>query len=56
MVTVLKQMSDLVLAEGANEACIDVIDGDAENHNDHILGQSFGEGVSILYVHSHISR
>ena len=39
---------DLVFAEGVNEACIDVVDGDPENHNNHILDHSFSEGVSIL--------
>ena len=44
----MKDASDLVFAEGVNEACIDVVDGDPENHNNHILDHSFSEGVSIL--------
>ena len=35
----MKGLSHLVFAEGVNETCIDVVDGDAENHNHHILGQ-----------------
>ncbi len=46
----------LVFTKGLNEAYIDVVDGDAENHNNHILGHSFSEGVSILDDHSHICR
>lgn len=46
----------LVLLEGVDEACIDVVDGDAENHNDHILGDGFGEGVSVLDDHGHVGR
>lgn len=49
-------MSHLVFAKGLNEACVDVVDGDAENHNDHILGHSFGEGVSILNNDGHVGR
>lgn len=37
----MKGMSYLVFAIGLNETCIDVVDGDAENHNNHILGHSF---------------
>lgn len=49
-------MSCLVFAKGLNEACIDVVDGDAEDDNNHVLGHSFGERVSILYNHGHIGR
>lgn len=43
-----------MFAEGVNEACIDVVDGDAENHNNHVLGHSFSEGVSVLDDHGHV--
>lgn len=46
----------LVLLEGVDEACIDVVDGDAENDNDHILGDGFGEGVSVLDDHGHVGH
>ena len=49
-------MSYLVFTKGVDEACIDVVDGDAENHNNQILGHSFSERVSILYNHGHIDR
>lgn len=42
--------------KGLNEACIDVVDGDAENHNNHILGHRFREGVAILNHHGHVGR
>lgn len=45
---IFMEISDLVFAEGANEAGIDVVDGDPENHDYHVLGQRFREGVSIL--------
>ena len=48
IISLVNELSDLVFAEGVNEACIDVVDGDPENHNDHVLGHSFIEGVSIL--------
>ena len=41
----IKGISDLVFAEGVNEACIDVVDGDPENHDNRILGHSFREGI-----------
>lgn len=56
VITVMKGISYLVSVKGLNEACIDVVDGDAENHNNHILSHSFREGVSILYNHGHIGR
>lgn len=43
-----------MFAEGVDEVCIDVVDGDPQRHNNHILGHSFSEGVSILYNHGHI--
>lgn len=42
--------------KGLNEACIDAVDGDAENHNHHILGHRFREGVAILNHHGHVGR
>lgn len=37
-----------MFAEGENETRIDVVDGDPHDHNNHILGQSFSEGICIL--------
>lgn len=42
--------------ESLNEADIDVVDGDAENHNYHILGHCFHQGVPVLYHHGYIGR
>lgn len=58
-----KGISYLVFAEGLNKCYIDIVDGDAENHNNHILEHSFGESVSIDYDcsliggrHTHLSK
>lgn len=45
-------MSYLLFAESLKKCCIDVVNGDAENHNNHILDHSFGESISIVYNHS----
>lgn len=45
-----------MFAEGVNEANIDVVDGDPENQNNHVLGHSFSEGVSVLCNHGHAGR
>ena len=50
----VKGLSHLVFAEGVNETCIDVVDGEAENHNNNVLGHSFGEGVSGPEDHGHV--
>lgn len=45
-------MSYLLFAESLKKCYIDVVNGDAENHNNHILDHSFGESISIVYNHS----
>lgn len=52
----LKNELYLVFAESLNEAGIDVGDGDAEDHNNHVLGHSFSQRVSVRNDHGHISR
>lgn len=49
---VIKEMSYLLFAESLKKCYIDVVNGDAENHNNHILDHSFGESISIVYNHS----
>lgn len=51
---VIKEMSYLLFAESLKKCYIDVVNGDAENHNNHILDHSFGESISIVYNHSFI--
>lgn len=49
---VINEMSYLLFAESLKKCYIDVVNGDAENHNNHILDHSFGESISIVYNHS----
>lgn len=41
-------MSDLVFTEGTNDSCIDVVDGNAKDHNNDILYHSLGKGIPII--------
>lgn len=43
-----------MFAEGVNEARVDEVDEDPHNHNDHVLDDGLGEGISVLYDHAHI--
>lgn len=38
----------MVFMEGVNDGCIDGVDGDAENHDDHVPAQRLDGGVSVL--------
>ena len=43
--------TDLVLPEGVNQSTVDVVNGNAEHRQHHILSHSCGEGVLLLCIH-----
>lgn len=45
-------MTDLVLSEGVDQSAIDVVNGDAEGCDEHVLGHSHGEGVPLVSSYS----
>ena len=52
----IRRESDLVFAEGVDEAGVDVVDGDPENHNNDILGHGFREGIWVPTNQCHVDR
>lgn len=43
-----------MFAEGVNEARVDVVDGDPQKQDNHVLGDGFAERISVLNRRAHV--